>query len=396
MKKVLVIILLILALIVATGYYFSVPKITLHGDNPIEVTMKDGYHEPGFEAKLAFKYITAHVVVDSEVNDNKVGSYTVTYTVDYLGKSAETERQVNVVDREPPVISLKEGKSITIRSYSQFNDPGHLAMDDSDGDVTENVQVKGYVDTYNKGKYYISYQVSDSYGNEAKVNREVIVAGEPIKKIEKVIYLTFDDGPSDTVTSRILKTLKKYDVPATFFILDYGQNEEKIKMLKRAINQGCTIGLHGYSHDYGKIYSSTTAFMDNITSLDAKIQKDLGYTPFVIRFPGGSSNTVSRNYEKGIMSQLVKAVQLEGYMHSDWNVDSNDASANSVSAERIVSSVKKECSEDTYNVILMHDSASKETTADALPEIIEWALEEGYTFKAMEKGGPTIHQRVNN
>ena len=136
--------------------------------------------------------------------------------------------------------------------------------------------------------------------------------------------------------------------------------------------------------------------MDNIRSLEDNIRRDLDYEPFVIRFPGGSSNTVSTDICEGVMSKLVTEVQKEGYYYTDWNVDSSDASGNGISAEQIVSSVKRGCKKNRYNIVLMHDSGAKATTAEALPEIIEWAKEEGYTFAAMEKGGPTVHQRVAN
>ena len=136
--------------------------------------------------------------------------------------------------------------------------------------------------------------------------------------------------------------------------------------------------------------------MNNITTLHEKLKADLDYDPFILRFPGGSSNTVSKDYCKGIMTQLTKQVQIENYYYSDWNVDSMDASGNNIAVKKIIESVEKNCDKDSYNVILMHDSDAKETTAKALPKIIEWAQEEGYVFKAMTPGSPTVHHRVNN
>lgn len=249
---------------------------------------------------------------------------------------------------------------------------------------------------FNKGVYEIEYAVSDSYGNKGTAVRTVTVEGEPARKIKGVIYLTFDDGPSNTVTPKILKTLEKYHVPATFFVIDYGNDPKKVKLMKRALKDGCTIGVHGYSHDYSKIYASVPDFMDNVTSLHDKLKEDLNYDAFAMRFPGGSSNTVSKAYSKGIMTKLVKEIQKEGYMYNDWNVDSTDASGNNIPVDQLVESVKRNCSKDTYNVILMHDSDAKETTAKALPKIIEWAKKEGYKFKAMKITSPTIHHNVNN
>jgi len=377
-------------------YMYTTPQITLNGDKVMEVTMKDGYTEPGATASFSFHDISDHIEIDSQVDDSSVGTYTVTYTVDYLEKTATAERTVNVVDKEPPEITLLEGEHITIRPGESFEDPGVSAIDDSDGDVSWNVEAKGYVDGYNKGDYEINYKVSDSYGNKASATRTVTVKGKPVHKIKGVIYLTFDDGPSTTVTKQILKTLEKQKVPATFFVIGYDRDPEKIKLMKRALDDGCTIGIHGASHDYSKIYASEDAFMENINSLHDQLEEDLGYDAFIMRFPGGSSNTVSIDYCKGIMSDLVKDVQKEGYMYSDWNVDSTDASGNSIPAKQLIASVKNGCDPEKYNIILMHDSDAKGTTAKALPAIIKWAKKEGYTFKAMEQGGPTYHHSVNN
>lgn len=395
-----IITILIIFLVLAGGafafYWYTTPQITLEGEKSMEVTMKEGYTEPGATATFSFHDITEHIVIDSQVDDKKVGTYKVIYTVKYLDKTATATRTVSVIDKEPPEITLLEGEHITVHAGDTFEDPGVSAIDDSDGNVTWRVEAKGFVDMYNKGDYEIEYRVSDSYDNEAVAARTVTVEGKPKKLKKGVIYLTFDDGPSTEVTKSILKTLEKEKVPATFFVIDYGSDQEKIKLMKRALKDGCTIGIHGYSHDYSKIYESTDAFMENVTKLHDKLLEDLDYDAFVMRFPGGSSNTVSKAYCKGIMSDLVKLVQKEGYMYSDWNVDSTDASGNSIPAKRLIASVEANCDPEKYNIILMHDSDAKGTTAEALPKIIKWAKKEGYVFKAMTPAGPTTHHHVNN
>lgn len=383
-------------MLIGGAIFFLTPKLELAGDKAMEVSMKDGYQEPGYTAKFAFINITSRVEIDSGVNDKKVGIYEVKYAVSFLGKEASEVRRVSVVDKEPPEITLQGGEEIEIEQFSSFEDPGFDAVDDSDGDITDKVIKKGIVDTYNPGSYSISYRATDSYGNESLVERKVEVGKSAGQKEQKTIYLTFDDGPSEGVTPKILEILRKNKVPATFFILDYGDNEEKKRLLKTAISEGHTIGIHGYSHDYDEIYKSVPDYMENVSKLDKKIQRDLDYKPFVMRFPGGSSNTVSVSLKKGIMSELVKKVQEEGYYYSDWNVDSTDASGNNIDKNTIISSVEKNCSKKGYNIVLMHDTDAKRTTAEALPEIIKWAKKEGYTFKAMERGGPTVHHRVNN
>ncbi len=395
-----IITILIILLVLAGGafafYWYTTPQISLEGDKTMEVTMKDGYHEPGATATFSFHDISSYVEIDSQVNDKKVGVYKVIYTVNYLDKTATAERTVSVIDKEPPEITFNEGKEMTIRTGEKFEDPGVTAIDDSDGDISDKVAAKGFVETTCEGSYEITYDISDSYGNEATAIRTVKVKGEPLHETKGVIYLTFDDGPSTKVTKKILKTLEKYDVPATFFVIDYGDDAKKIKLMKRAIKDGCTIGIHGYSHDYSKIYASTDDFMDNITKLQKKLKDDLGYDAQIIRFPGGSSNTVSKDYCKGIMTDLTKEVQREGYKYVDWNVDSTDASGNNVPAKVLIESVKENCDLEQFNVILMHDSDAKETTAEALPKIIKWAQKEGYEFRAITMDSPAAHHTVNN
>ena len=395
-----IITILIILLVLAGGafafYWYTTPQITLEGEKEITVTMKDGYKEPGATASFSFHDITDHVKIDSQVNDGKVGTYKVIYTVEYLNKTATKERTVNVIDKEPPELTLTEGESISLRPGEKFEDPGIVAIDDSDGGISDKVASKGFVDTSCEGTYYVLYDVSDSYGNAASATRTVTIEGEPLKEEKGVIYLTFDDGPSTEVTASILDTLEKYEVPATFFVIDYGTDQEKIKLMKRALKDGCTIAIHGYSHDYSKIYASVPAFMENVTKLHDKLKADLDYDARIIRFPGGSSNTISEDYCKGIMTDLVKEVQIEGYKYVDWNVDSTDASGNNVSAKKLIKSVKKNCDLEKANVILMHDSNAKKTTAKALPKIIEWAQKEGYVFKALTLDSPSAHHRVNN
>ena len=395
-----IITILIILLVLAGGafafYWYTTPQITLEGEKTMEVTMAEGYTEPGATAAFSFHDISEHIQIDSRVNDKKVGTYKVIYTVEYLEKTATAERTVSVIDKEPPEITLTDGEKVSIRPGEGFKDPGVFAFDDSDGDVSGQVESKGFVDPFNEGDYEVDYWVSDSYGNEAKATRTVTVEGEPVREVKGVIYLTFDDGPSTEVTGDILKTLEKYDVPATFFVIGYDGDQEKIKLMKRALKDGCTIGIHGTSHSYSKIYASPDDFMNNVTTLHDNLQEDLGIDTRIMRFPGGSSNTVSKDYCKGIMSELVKKVQKEGYMYSDWNVDSTDASGNNIPAKKLIKSVKANCDPENYNVILMHDSDAKKTTAEALPKIIEWAQKEGYEFKAMTLDGPSVHHKVNN
>lgn len=105
-----------------------------------------------------------------------------------------------------------------------------------------------------------------------------------IKKQNKTVYLTFDDGPS-LVTNQILDILKEENVKATFFILDRGEEYDYI--MKRIVEEGHSIGLHGSSHVYEKVYSSVETYIQDLLKISCKVQKVAGVDSKIIRFIGG-------------------------------------------------------------------------------------------------------------
>lgn len=206
----------------------------------------------------------------------------------------------------------------------------------------------------------------------------------------KTCYLTFDDGPSDN-TLKILKILKKYDAKATFFVI----GRAKLNYLPKIAKEGHAIGLHSNTHDYSYIYKSTANYFKDLEAISKKVEKQTGVRSMVMRFPGGSDNTVSKNYCKGVMTKLTNQVKIKGYAYFDWNVDSGDASG-SLSASKIAQNVIQGAKNKTSICVLMHDTASKTTTVDALPAIIEGLAAQGYTFQPLTKDSYGYHHKVNN
>ncbi len=193
---------------------------------------------------------------------------------------------------------------------------------------------------------------------------------------KKVAYLTFDDGVSK-YTNEILDILARYNVKATFFPNWKGNSDEKYK---RIYDEGHAIGNHTYSHEYADVYTSRDGFISEVTRLNEKIRQATGYTPVIFRFPGGSNNTVHRNYNKDIMQQAISVLSDLGMQYYDWNVNSGDAdSSKGASKETILSNVLARTTMDRA-VILMHDTNTKGTTVAALPEIIEGLISKGYSF----------------
>lgn len=200
------------------------------------------------------------------------------------------------------------------------------------------------------------------------------IAQQPLRENEETddmisVYLTFDDGPS-AETDRILDILKEYNVKATFFVIGK-TDENSVKAYQRIVEEGHTLGMHSYSHQYAKVYASQEAFEDDLTSLQDYLFSITGMESTFYRFPGGSSNKVS----KIPMSDLIQCLKERNITYFDWNVSSGDASGTQLSSQTIINNVMNGINGAHKNyVVLFHDSAAKKTTVDALPEIIEQIL----------------------
>lgn len=188
---------------------------------------------------------------------------------------------------------------------------------------------------------------------------------------EKAIYLTFDDGPSDRVTPRILDILKDENVKATFFII--GKNAElRENIIKRELDEGHVVAVHSYSHDYKKIYASPEALVNDIDKCNSVICEVAGKPSILYRFPGGSF---------GLSASLINAVTEHGMVYIDWNASTRDAELiNPAPYDVYKAAVQTPANRDKI-VLLAHDSTTKTATADALRDIIRYYKEQGYTFK---------------
>lgn len=370
------------------------PELTLVGEAEINIAKEENYNELGVTIKDNYD---SELEYSSEKTPFEDG-FKIEYScADSSGNVAKITRLVHIRDCNGPRLTINGAENMTVSVGDKYVEKGCKAIDDGDGDISDKIIITGTVDTSKAGKYTVNYSCTDSAGNTSNVTREVTVKA-PAKTVPQdgnsVICLTFDDGPSSNITPQILDTLKANGVKATFFIINYSDSNKSI--VKRITAEGHTIAIHGYSHDYGKIYASESAFMNNITTLRDKIKNDTGVDTKIMRFPGGSSNTVSKKYCKGIMSALVNRVTAEGYTYVDWNVSSGDAESNTVAASKILNSVKSGLKKGRTNVVLMHDCSSKSTTAAVLQSIIDYGKANGYTFSNITANTPTVHHGVNN
>ncbi len=179
------------------------------------------------------------------------------------------------------------------------------------------------------------------------------------------VYLTFDDGPSK-YTEEILDILDKYDVKATFFVLGK-ENEYSIEMLQEIARRGHTVGMHSYSHKYADVYRSVEDFSADFYQIYSYILENTGIQSTCYRFPGGSSNTIS-DIDMHVFADFLAEQEIEYY---DWNVSSGDGGSVLLDVDTLVRNATSGIPGNGTSIILMHDAASRPTTVEALPQIIE-------------------------
>lgn len=206
-------------------------------------------------------------------------------------------------------------------------------------------------------------------GNQMAERRQGIIGTAQLEEDEIAaahkVYLTFDDGPG-TNTQKILDILDKYDVKATFFVVGR-EGRDAEEAMKRIVEEGHTLGMHSYTHDYSQIYESVESFGEDLDREQEYIYEVTGVWTGLYRFPGGSSNTVS----KIDMGEFARYLDDQGIRFFDWNISSGDGGSFLVPTETLVENCTADIRKHSTSVVLMHDAAGKTTTLEALPTIIE-------------------------
>lgn len=212
---------------------------------------------------------------------------------------------------------------------------------------------------------------------EGEVYQAVMQPREAMEK--KTAYLTFDDGPSK-VTEQILAALKKENARATFFLIGQQITEDTIPLLRQMTEEGHELGIHTYSHKSEEIYQSADAYVEDVLKTAERIRQAVGAEPKYFRFPWGSNNC----YAKGIKEEIVQRLEAEGYIYFDWNVSGED-SIGRPDKNSIFRNVKKDVLKYNEPVVLLHDSAINENTAETLPDILRLLKDAGYGFETVDK-----------
>ena len=291
---------------------------------------------------------------------------------------------LNNRDSNNPTLVLIGDNSVKLKLGDRYIEEGFKAFDKFNKNITENVIVTDNINYYKPGNYKLSYKVVDDYGNTSVSYRYVDILSESDFN-KKIIYLTFDDGPSN-ITKELLKILKKENVKATFFVIN--KHEKYNYLIKKAYSDGHTIGLHSYSHKYNEIYKDTNSYMEDLKLIKNKVEKIINSKINIIRFPGGSSNTINHN-----MKKFINEVINNGYYYYDWNISSFDTS--NISSKTIYNRVINQLSKTNYktNIILMHDYSNNNKILEAVKYIIKYGKENNYLFSNINKYTPLVRHR---
>lgn len=200
----------------------------------------------------------------------------------------------------------------------------------------------------------------------------------------KTVYLTFDDGPS-SLTPSILKVLRQKNVKASFFVVGTQLNSSSNRTyLKQIHRDGHEIALHSETHNYSKIYASTSAYMNDLTKVRNRVRSLTGVSSKMVRFPGGSNNA-----NRGHGAAIRKELRRQGYQYADWTVDTEDWRGRSASA--LYSAAVTPAKKQAMPIILMHDMGKNHSMVNALPRIIDALYNAGYQFDTISNRGSWPH-----
>lgn len=313
---------------------------------------------------------------------------------EYKSLVTVTDKYCSTIDVTPTLLNLF-GIPFDSRLY-----PGHDIFSDSEGIViyqdgryitkderrTNNYKIdtnltKELTDKVNNVINYCTFFIENDYYG-------YLTGEKGIKK--KICYLTFDGGPS-IYTDRIVKILDEYDTPAAFFVV----GSENLSYLPTLLEKGHRVYPLADSYDFLDLYKDDQKFLNSLIALKNKIQIYTGFTPNLMRFPGGSGNEFANSVNEGVMSRLTHMVPSLGFIYVDWNVDSGDVLL-TLTTDEIVKNVLDGADKENIICVLMHDLGINEKTIEALPIIIERLKERGYKFKILDQHAKIFHQVVVN
>ena len=199
----------------------------------------------------------------------------------------------------------------------------------------------------------------------------------------KIVYLTFDDGPSPNNTEAILDVLDRNNVKATFCVVGANAIRNKNTM-KKMCDLNMAIIPHCNNHKYRELYSSTDYYLKDLELCCKNIYDSTGRKMDCrfVRMPGGSDNTAG---DAEVVKNIKSELKRRGINYVDWSIDSGDATSNEVSANVIRHNIVTNAGTSYIEVVLMHDLENKKTTTNSLDDVINKYKELGYEFKTFDE-----------
>ena len=327
--------------------------------------------------------ITNNIKVSDE------GNKIVISVSDSSGNVTEKSISVSYTDKPETKLELNGYSKIYVPVNTEYSDAGATYTDGCENSNNKLI-TEGSVDTTTIGNYSLTYYTPTK---DTSVSREIIVynpnvSENNITNDEKILYLTFDDGPG-VYTQQVLDTLAKYNVKVTFFVTNQFSNY--VPLIEAEHKAGHTVAVHTYTHQWN-IYSSVDAYVNDFNAMNDVVEKYTGKRSEIFRFPGGSSNTVSRKYAKGVVAAIASKMTEDGYVYFDWDVDSNDAGGGTEA--QIYNNVIYGAEKCSKCVFLMHDI--KKNTVNQLDNILNTLTSKGYKFGTLTKDSPTCHLKIAN
>ena len=286
-------------------------------------------------------------------------------------------------------IELSGGEEIDWPCGVPFSDPGFVTVGKTGADMTEKTEVSGRVICWKCGDYVLEYCFTDDDGEQINHQRTVHVVPVALPEIvqeEKVIYLSFDDGPCEN-TREVLEILEKYDAKATFVVIT--SRTKFLDILPEIKDAGHSVGIHANKHSIERLYTSERTFFEDFMTVQEIVHEYTGEYAQISRFPGGSRTAngyLGHKMENGMMD-IKNMLADMGIRYYDWNVQTEASKSGSSkdTVDRFTTMVPGQ----TVPVSLQHDTRAY--SVRALEEMLQWGIENGYTFKAMDNTVPEVH-----
>ncbi|MGE8203916.1 polysaccharide deacetylase family protein [Heyndrickxia sp. NPDC080065] len=201
---------------------------------------------------------------------------------------------------------------------------------------------------------------------------------------QKIVYLTFDDGPTADAP-KLLDTLDQFGAKATFFMLA-PHIKEHPEVVKRMVEEGYAVGLHGVTHDASKFYRTKESPLHEMQEDQAVLEEVTGVKSTLIRTPYGSIPYMLDSYRK--------VMEAHGFQMWDWHIDSQDwNTSGNVFVSNVINGILRMEASGKHPIILLHDRAQ---TIQYLPKLLKWLNDNHYVTKSLDESMDAYNFKCEN